>query len=82
VIDPERASLRMYPNPVEGSLTVEVPEEGRMGIYNMLGTLVSENRLHNGSNTISLQKNLPSGIYLYRFNGDSGKRTQGKLLKQ
>ena len=78
----EQATLRMYPNPVEGLLNVEVTEEGRMGIYNMLGILVSETILHKGTNTISLPKMLSSGLYLYQFNADSGKRAQGKLQKQ
>jgi uncharacterized repeat protein (TIGR02543 family) len=68
-------TLRLYPNPVaDGKLTIDniLPENGKIEIYNVLGTLAGVYTV-TGSRTVIDVSELPAGTYLVKINGKIAK---------
>ena len=78
-------SIKIYPNPTKGDLTVEIMNlpEGKtanLRLYDMSGTLVLQRTDVNGTEYVSIG-NRPNGIYIMRISaGDSS--TEWKIIKQ
>ena len=73
----------LYPNPVQNTLTIELPlnfKNADVVFYNTLGQKVFEKKDLNNSTELSLNV-LKPGIYLYRIESNNYTQT-GKILKQ
>jgi len=72
-----------YPNPFRTETTIEyalaTPQHVRLGVYDVLGRRVKTivNRFHRaGQNTVVFDgRDLASGVYFYRLNGESFQKT-------
>ncbi len=62
---PKKDRLSVYPNPNDGEFTVEyaVQENGVLQILNIYGVPVYEYEIPEYANSITIQKNLPAGLY-------------------
>ena len=74
--------LQCYPNPTTDKLTIAL----RMNSYNATGTLhdmagskVSEIRLHNGINTVSMNS-MSSGVYMLKITAENGNSRLIKII--
>ena len=67
-------NFRVYPNPVNSELTIEIDlsEETKYRIYSTIGELVSSGKLNSNLNTIDLSS-LPPNIYVLNINNHSVK---------
>jgi hypothetical protein len=65
-------SMKLYPNPVMDLLTVSLPSEGSILIYNYLGQQIGKYQLTEGENTVDLTA-LDNGLYLLKFSKGSVK---------
>lgn len=80
-------AIHVYPNPSDGRLFIELPEEGdnryNITIHNMLGAQVLRTFLTDDKNTINVQ-HLPSGIYTLSCcpENKSGKVLRTKFVKE
>ncbi len=78
----ENEMFLVYPNPVNNSIFVKVPDESVNSVfylYNNLGQKVQESMITNTNQAINVE-NLASGMYFYEFSAQN-KTLQGKLLK-
>ena len=77
----ETSSVKMYPNPVKNTLTVEANSEiQRISVYNILGQEVL--KASPKSNTATLQTNeLQKGVYMVTTEID-GKLSTSKIIKE
>lgn len=77
------ASLKLYPNPNNGSFRIAAPEQAllELEVYDLQGRLVAEQRLEGPEHTVQLQ--LPAGLYVVRaFNRETAFLGQNRLLVQ
>ncbi|MDA9026237.1 T9SS type A sorting domain-containing protein [Flavobacteriaceae bacterium] len=67
-------NFRVYPNPVNSELTIEMDlsEEKKYRIYSTIGKLVSSGKLNSNHNTIDLSS-LPPNVYVLNINNHSVK---------
>jgi hypothetical protein len=72
-IEPAIAALKIYPNPSNGILNIEITpsisensDTYEFKLYDMLGKRVYQSILHRDVNTISVSQ-LPSGVYTYHL---------------
>ncbi|CAN5398159.1 hypothetical protein BH09BAC1_BH09BAC1_11370 [soil metagenome] len=74
-----RLETRLYPNPTNGTLTIELPIAGVgvFSLYSLLGQQVFTKSLTQTTTTLALD--FPSGIYLYRIT-QNGQSQTGKLV--
>ena len=78
----ENEVFLIYPNPVNSTIFVKVPDESVNSVfylYNNLGQKVQESTIINTNQTINVE-NLASGMYFYELSTQN-KTLQGKLLK-
>lgn len=77
----ETSSVKMYPNPVKNTLTIEANSEiKRVSVYNILGQEVLKSSPK--SNTATLQTNeLQKGVYMVTTEID-GKLSTSKVVKE
>ena len=61
----------IYPNPTQGSFTLELAEESNVGIFNMLGQQVMQLENVSGSQQVSLE-GAPKGMYFVRIQSGNG----------
>lgn len=66
--------VKVYPNPTTGSITVSVPEQGRISVVNPQGQVVGAYKLQKGDNKITLATSLPAGLYLGAVQLAGGKK--------
>lgn len=72
------AAIALSPNPADNFVNIDIPSAMNMKIYSVTGALVSEEKLSEGFNTISVA-NLSSGLYIMRLTESSGKSYSAKL---
>lgn len=78
---PRRVDLRVYPNPADRQLTVELPrgDSGWFALYDLQGRLVQQQLLRS-TTTLSLPE-LPTGLYAYRWLTENGREmATGKVI--
>ncbi len=59
-------TLKIWPNPSSGAVTVEATEGGVYRLYNVRGQTVAKVRLYEGRNLL-LRLDVPSGVYYFRM---------------
>ena len=83
VISPQlpAASLRVYPNPTTGRLTISAPEQGMFIVYDLQGQQTARYSVIKGETEIVLP-GVVSGVYLGRFLGESGYEQVVRVVKE
>lgn len=70
-------SLRVFPNPTEGLITIEGNEEGdRVVLMGLMGRVLINRKLQNGNRTVEVSE-VGAGIYFLKLstpNGDKAAR--------
>jgi hypothetical protein len=67
---PDHHHVKIYPNPAEDILYVEIPKNSKVQIYNLIGRVVFDGTFTESKNQIKLGDFMP-GIYLLQvFSGD------------
>lgn len=69
----------LYPNPAQGTFTIESSEKGRLYIYDLKGQLIRELWLPKGQKAVNLVKQ--KGVYLLHYKGESGTTVQKLILE-
>ena len=77
----EKSNVKMYPNPVKNSLTIDANSAiNRVSVYNVLGQEVM--KASPKSNSVTLQTNeLQKGVYMITTEID-GKISTSKVVKE
>ena len=65
ITQPTHNSLRLWPNPTTGRITVELPEKSHIEVIDMLGHIVATYQLQPGTHHLDLTR-LPKGLYLIK----------------
>ena len=83
VISPQlpAASLRVYPNPTTGRLTISAPEQGIFIVYDLQGQQTARYNVMKGETEIVLPS-VADGVYLGRFLGESGYEQVVRVVKE
>ena len=68
IVGVENASLQVWPNPTAGLLTVKLPVEADLQVYDMMGRQLMRRHAAEGTLTLDLSS-LPQGVYLLRAAG-------------
>ncbi len=58
----EAQALRVYPNPANGDITIDITSNGSLRIYNLLGQLMMQLPINTGKNSINISS-LNNGVY-------------------
>lgn len=84
VSDQNNFNLKLYPNPNNGSFTIdfsnEISTEAKALVYNSLGTLISEEKIDNNKTLFDLTDQ-PNGIYFVKIS-DGENVYHEKIIKQ
>lgn len=78
------ADLKVYPNPVSGSVTIQAPGDDKMNtviVYNLVGTEVFKTNV-NGNRIVIDMSSYANGMYLYKVQMNDNSSITGKLLKE
>jgi hypothetical protein len=79
-IKPASGTLKLYPNPTSGNLTIETPEKGTLSVFNLNGILLLQRELTEPTTLIEVNT-LPCGIYLVKLVSVKNVKV-GKFIKQ
>ena len=75
-------AINTYPNPTNGLLNINnVKTPSTYRIINIVGSVLQQGSLKEGSNPISLQT-IANGMYLLEVANDKGEKTITKIIKQ
>ena len=74
-------TLKAYPNPSSGTVTINLDFDGTYNLYNSYGSQVATGQLTADLNTIDLSR-YSSGIYLLVVKDSVGKTSNLKILKK
>ena len=77
--------VRVYPNPVGGQVTVEVPvawkQESEWVLYNGVGQQVLSQKIVKGAAKLEVDlSGISVGLYYWAMRGDDGQVGSGKLV--
>ncbi|MDB5272736.1 MAG: Glucan endo,3-beta-D-glucosidase [Chitinophagaceae bacterium] len=81
ITESEKNSFSIYPNPSNGQVNLNLPEDGQLQVFNFAGALVMTQKINAGSSLINLN-NYPSGVYTLVFNGQHASYAPVKLVKE
>jgi photosystem II stability/assembly factor-like uncharacterized protein len=73
-------TLKLFPNPTSGNLTIEAPDKGTLIVYDINGVLLLQRELVESTTTIDFSS-LPGGVYMVKLVGVKGVQV-GKFVKQ
>jgi len=79
-MEPDSNSLKLYPNPTSGDLTIETVEKGTLFVFDLNGVLLLQRELTERTTTIDVNT-LPGGVYFVKMVGVKGVQV-GKFVKQ
>lgn len=68
----EAAGIAMYPNPANSQVNITLNNDAQLSLYTYTGTLVMQQDIKAGSNTISLN-GLATGLYFVKVNNSVAK---------
>ncbi len=74
-------NIKIYPNPTNGLLYIEVEEAFSCTIYNNIGKLVYSNALLAGNNTLQLPE-LAAGVYIIKLYNGTETYTEKLVIEQ
>lgn len=74
------AALKMYPNPANARVWVELPEVAEVRISDLNGRLLLQTRLESGKNELLLD-HLPGGMFIVEFISAGSRHTERLLLR-
>jgi len=74
--------FKLYPNPTNGTFTVETPVNGVFAIYSFDGKAVNEIAISDKTTTVSLPNTLAAGVYICQFRMEDGTSKTAKLVYQ
>jgi len=83
VFETAPSMLAIQPNPTDGLVHVTLPQEGtyHARIFNSIGSLVQEQNLNGGQQTIRFKQGLSAGAYWIRIDGKSSEfSAQAKVV--
>ncbi len=72
----------VYPNPTQGTLTVETSTAGTFRIFTIDSKLLGTYHIETPSSTIQLPSDLASGIYMCQFSREDGTMETVRLIYQ
>ncbi len=72
----------VYPNPTQGTLTVETSTAGTFRIFTIDSKLIGTYHIETPSSTIQLPGDLASGIYMCQFSREDGTMETVRLIYQ
>lgn len=80
------SSFKMFPNPINDVLHIEIPQEYSLNnlvveLYDMQGRVVNTSKVTQSSTTITNLNTLSKGVYFIRFIDTTGVLGSQKLLK-
>lgn len=73
-------NFEMYPNPAGNQLTVRVPQEGEIKIYNTMGQCVLKQKIKEGNQLVPLER-LNKGVYFVNYVISPAQYYYKKLIK-
>lgn len=71
--------VSLSPNPADNYVNIVMLSAMDLNIYSITGSLVAQQKLHEGNNTISIS-DLQSGIYILKFSDKLGNTRNAKLI--
>jgi len=82
----EEAGINLHPNPFSDHFTIQVEPNTlhrpvSLRLYNYSGREVLNMEMENGTTQRVSTAHLPTGIYLYRIELESGQEVNGKIVK-
>jgi hypothetical protein len=78
----EEKSLRVFPNPTSGNITIAGIESGTaLEVYNVLGARILQRQLSSGQTQMDIST-LPSGVYMFRLTDADGSSVVKKVIKR
>lgn len=80
VNEPLKSEIEIYPNPVSEFLMIDIKENSKIKIYNLLGTLILEKQITSSENKIDLS-NIQNGMYLINIDTHSKLKTMKIIVK-
>ena len=75
------SNLSLYPNPNNGSFTIDIKTKSHVVITNTLGETIFNQSLEIGKQNLSIQSQ-SDGIYFVKVTDDLGASITKKILKQ
>lgn len=75
------SSLKIYPNPTNGTINISSPEEISISMYDTLGKQILKQNISLGKTNINIQ-NMNTGIYLIQATNKKGETKNYKVVKQ
>jgi len=77
----ELLNVKMYPNPVYNSLSIQVKDSCQFSILNLQGQIVEEGSLETGLKTLNMDK-IKSGVYFVKLTSNEGVISIKKIVKK
>jgi uncharacterized protein YjdB len=74
------AELQLFPNPTNGTFTVNTSAAGTFAIFSVDGKAVKAYELTEGVNVLSMPNGLASGIYMCHYKGNDGSTAVIRLV--
>jgi hypothetical protein len=72
--------VKIFPNPTTGQFTLQSDESGEYSISNLQGQLVQQGSIERGMNTVTIESDLPNGVYFITIKTKRGLLEPHKLL--
>ncbi|PWH86060.1 T9SS type A sorting domain-containing protein [Brumimicrobium oceani] len=72
------SSLKLYPNPNNGSFTIDIDREAEVAVYNSVGRKILTKQLKIGQNSINFE-NIANGIYYLNIADKLGGRNSHRI---
>lgn len=73
-------SANLYPNPVTGTLYVDLAGPADYSITNIIGSALQQGSFSAGTNTLDL-KGLPTGVYIISLTDNNGAKSVHKIIR-
>jgi len=73
-------TVRIFPNPTSGIVTIAAPAAGTIVVYSADGREVCRHTTSSGTYTFTLPADLAAGVYVCRFNDELGNVTMATLV--
>lgn len=78
-IDEIQLDTKVYPNPTQGILHINIEESGSMQLFNLIGQEIESHPLNKGANKLNL-KTREKGMYMYQIIANGIPVKKDKLL--